>query len=77
MTSNEFLDKFTLQGFLQSTKIEVNPFPTFTNIPLYFEKMIVNIFRIILVFRKYLFFQKRPFECSENFSRAHFIIARK
>ena len=38
MTSHEFLDKFTLQGFLHSTKIEVNPFPTFTNIPIYIGK---------------------------------------
>lgn len=76
-TSKEFLEKFTHHGFFHSYKIEVNPFPTITNAPLYFEKMIVKIFKIILVFKKYLFFKKRPFECSENLSRAHFIIAKK
>ena len=67
-----------MAGFIKSYKIEVNPFPTISNLSKISEKIFVKIYLFILFLRKIIFFNKiNPFYCSEKISRAHFIVAKK
>lgn len=74
-SSSQFVKIFQDCGFKNVEKIEVNPFPTISNIPNYLEHIIIKIYQIVIFIRKYLFFLKNPFICEEKLSRAHFIIA--
>lgn len=77
LSSSNYLKTFKKLGYLNSKKIEVNPFPTISNIPKIIEKILVRLYLFILLIRKVFFKIPNPFQCSVKISRAHFIVAKK
>jgi len=76
-TASGFRMSCVKAGFIDTYIVEYNPFPTIDSLPTNVEELLVRLYEMIIVIRKW--FGKRcidPFETTSLLSRCHFIVGK-